>query len=99
LDPVWKPFGEISERRPTVDRWSDTSGQSRVRGTADLKATQAYPPQFGVAVGRLFANLHCLGGRVSDGIPLHDLTHLVVGDTDLWEDARLDDVLRSLQAV
>jgi hypothetical protein len=86
----------MSERRPTVHRWSDNNGNSRVRGTSNLKATQAYPADFGLAVGRLFANVE---GRSTEGVSFHDLPKLVVNTTDSWGDAGLDSVLSALEAL
>jgi hypothetical protein len=96
LEPLWKPFAEISERCPTVFRWSDGSGQSRVRGNSHLKSTQAYPINFGLAVGRLFANI---AGCSADGIAFHDLPNLDSCTSDSWGDADLDSVLNALETL
>jgi hypothetical protein len=86
----------MSERVPTVHRWSDDSDHSRVRGNANLKQSQAYPANFGLAVGRLFANR---AGHSNEGVPFHDLPNLDVNSSDSWIDADLTSVLNALETL
>jgi hypothetical protein len=98
IEALWRPLGYQPDapRCSTVERWEDESGRSRVRGNAHLKATQAYPPDFGLAVGRFFANTF---GSSYEGLPLAELPHVVCDETHTWDDAALSDVLRDLAAM
>jgi hypothetical protein len=93
---LWKPLtvptGTVQHK--TVERW-DSEGHSRVRGNPYLKSTQAYPAAFGMAVGRMFANMDCM----PDGVPISQLGTLACDDTDPWDDASLSTVLRDLEAL
>jgi hypothetical protein len=93
---LWQPLAvpDDTVQRKTVVRW-DSDGQSRVRGNPHLKSTQAYPAAFGMAVGRMYANLPCR----PDGVPLSQLGMLSCDETDPWDDAALGDVLRDLDAM
>jgi hypothetical protein len=96
MDTLWRPLDPSTTRHTTVERWSEgAGGQTRVRGNQHLKESQAYPSEFGHAVGTFFAN----SVSMPDGIPIHDLPALVLDESDTWPDACLDDVLRDLDAV
>jgi hypothetical protein len=93
---LWRPLAipEGTVQHKTVERW-DCEGHSRVRGNPHLKQTQSYPAEFGVAIGRMFANMAC----IPDGVLVSELAMLSCDETDPWDDASLDRVLRDLDAL
>jgi hypothetical protein len=96
IDSLWKPFDISPARKPTVESWTDPDGVVKVRGNSQLKATQSYPAQFGVAVADFYVNSM---GAVAEGYSLADLDRLACDTVDRWDDARLSDVLRDLSAL
>jgi hypothetical protein len=93
-DGLWLPLARsASVTVQTVSRFIQ-NGQERVRGSAELKATQAYPPGFGKRVGELVANLWATAQQ-RNGVPLDLLMSLPLSD-DPWEDAGLTELVSDL---
>ena len=93
---LWKPRPHVRSTVKTTRTYVDASGQTRVTGSDELKGTQAYPPQFGEKVGRVYSSImseHPCG----DGVPLNEIHNVACHDTDCWDDANLEEVLVDLQ--
>ena len=71
----------------------DRFGRRMVSGADDLKRTQAYPPEFGLAVAKTFFNNIVPDGY---GSPLDKLVHNVAVSNDMWHDADLRTVANDL---
>jgi len=94
-DELWKPFQRSANVTTvtTVHRRTE-SGVEKVTGAPDLKGTQAYPPEFGRAVGRAMARFWAVVQR-PNGVPVSLLPVISLSD-DLWEDADLPSVHAAL---
>lgn len=71
----------------------DSFGRRMVSGTDHLKGTQAYPPEFGLAVAKTFFNNIVPDGH---GSPLDQLVHNVAVSNDMWDDADLALIAKDL---
>ena len=87
-EELWRPFQRSNSVSTvtTVHRRTEF-GIERVTGAPDLKGTQAYPPEFGRAVGRALASLWAVAPR-PNGVPVNFLGSIELSD-DPREDADL----------
>lgn len=98
LEELWRPKPQVASTVATVSRFIDAAGIARATGTADLKSTQAYPVEFGRAVGTTYANI-LAREKPMDGVTISDLDDESVDMHDVWADAELETVLADLRKI
>ena len=86
----------------TCHKYTDKDGRERVQGSADLKSTQAYPPQFGDAVFHLWRR-ECSNTPMGPGVPIAELIASADASgyisADDWDDAELSQVISDLDRI
>ena len=94
------PRGSTFLKAGTVAiKYLDTNGDLKVKGGPDLRATQAYPAQFGMSIARLYARnarLAAASAPRSTRAELRKILKMTHAD-DAWEDAQLGGVFEYLK--
>jgi len=98
LAALWRPLGRQAPKTvQTVIESVSATGKRWVTGSADLKGTQSYPPDFGRAVANVVVNARVCT-PIGDGVLVGKLLELDL-DSEEWADAHLTDACRDLQAM